>query len=184
VPTPPTLPNSAAPRVDVRVSGRANTRSWVYRRRLSGRLWNTTSCLTVASRTHSQVPAEVPVAVAEAVVEEEAAAVATLVAAAVERVVDDAASVEAAAEAALIVEAAAEAEVAVEAAAVAEAISYSAAVKSPSVRQLKKQLKEAHVVRASSAQSPPMHAWCELRDRDDRVRRRRKRNRTEYLSLC
>ena len=28
---------------DVRVSGRANTPSWVYRRRLTGRLWNTTS---------------------------------------------------------------------------------------------------------------------------------------------
>jgi hypothetical protein len=27
--------------------------SWVYRRRLTGRLWNTTSCLTVAPPTHS-----------------------------------------------------------------------------------------------------------------------------------
>jgi hypothetical protein len=31
-----------------RVSGRANTPSWVYRRRLTGRLWNTASCLTAA----------------------------------------------------------------------------------------------------------------------------------------
>jgi hypothetical protein len=38
---------------DVRVSGRAHTRSWVYRRRLTGRLWNTTSCLTAAPLTHS-----------------------------------------------------------------------------------------------------------------------------------
>jgi hypothetical protein len=37
---------SAPPRVDVRVIGRANTPSWVYRRRLTGRLWNTASCLT------------------------------------------------------------------------------------------------------------------------------------------
>jgi hypothetical protein len=34
-----------------RVSGRANTASWVYRRRLTGRLWNTASCLTAAPLT-------------------------------------------------------------------------------------------------------------------------------------
>jgi hypothetical protein len=38
---------------DVRVSGRANTPSWVYWRRLTGRLWNTASCLTAAPLTHS-----------------------------------------------------------------------------------------------------------------------------------
>jgi hypothetical protein len=32
----------------LRVSGCANTPSWVYRRRLTGRLWITTSCLTAA----------------------------------------------------------------------------------------------------------------------------------------
>ena len=37
----------------VRVSGRANAPSWVYRRRLTGRLWNTPSCLTAAPLTHS-----------------------------------------------------------------------------------------------------------------------------------
>ena len=31
------------PRGDVRVSGRTHTPSWVYRRRLTGRLWNTTT---------------------------------------------------------------------------------------------------------------------------------------------
>ena len=31
-----------------------HTPSWVYRRRLTGRLWNTTSCLTAAPLTHSQ----------------------------------------------------------------------------------------------------------------------------------
>ena len=40
--------------IQVRVSGRANTPSWVYRRRLTGRLWNTASCLTAAPITHSQ----------------------------------------------------------------------------------------------------------------------------------
>jgi hypothetical protein len=30
-----------------------HTLSWVYRRRLTGRLWNTTSCLTAAPLTHS-----------------------------------------------------------------------------------------------------------------------------------
>jgi hypothetical protein len=34
------------------VSGRANTPSWVLRR-LPGRLWNTTSCLTAAPLTHT-----------------------------------------------------------------------------------------------------------------------------------
>jgi hypothetical protein len=37
------------------VSGRANTPSWVYRRRLTGRLWNTTSCLTVVPLTHTTI---------------------------------------------------------------------------------------------------------------------------------
>jgi hypothetical protein len=41
------------PRGDVRVSGRANTRSWVYRRRLTGRLWNTTSCIPHGRCTRS-----------------------------------------------------------------------------------------------------------------------------------
>jgi hypothetical protein len=36
-----------------RVSGRANTASWVTGEGLTGRLWNTTSCLTVAPLTHS-----------------------------------------------------------------------------------------------------------------------------------
>jgi hypothetical protein len=39
---------------DVRVSGRAHTPSWVYRRRLTGRLWNTTSSLTHS--LHSLTP--------------------------------------------------------------------------------------------------------------------------------
>jgi hypothetical protein len=39
---------------------RANTPSWVHRRRLTGRLWNTTSCLTVAPLTHSHVQLGIP----------------------------------------------------------------------------------------------------------------------------
>jgi hypothetical protein len=46
VPAPPTLPTRLPPRGDVRVSGLANTPSWVNRRRLTGRLWNTASCST------------------------------------------------------------------------------------------------------------------------------------------
>jgi hypothetical protein len=45
--------NSASPRGDVRVSGRANTPSWEYRIRLTGRLRNTASCLTAAPLSHS-----------------------------------------------------------------------------------------------------------------------------------
>jgi hypothetical protein len=48
---PPAAENSLHLLTDwgnVRVSGRANTPSWVYRRRLTGRLWNTASCLTAA----------------------------------------------------------------------------------------------------------------------------------------
>jgi hypothetical protein len=35
-----------------RGGGRSNSPSWVYRRRLTGRLWNTASCLTAAPLTH------------------------------------------------------------------------------------------------------------------------------------
>jgi hypothetical protein len=48
-------PNRLPHRGDVRVSGRANTRSWVYQRRLTGRLWNTASCFTAAPLTHQAV---------------------------------------------------------------------------------------------------------------------------------
>jgi hypothetical protein len=40
------------PREGVRVSGCAHTPSWVYRRRLTGRLCYTISCSTAAPRTH------------------------------------------------------------------------------------------------------------------------------------
>jgi hypothetical protein len=52
LPAPPTIPTRLPPRGDVRVSGRAHTPSWVYQGRLTGRLWNTTSCLTTAPLTH------------------------------------------------------------------------------------------------------------------------------------
>jgi hypothetical protein len=54
------LPNSTPSPGDVRVSGRAHTPSWVYRRRLTGRLWNTTSCLTAAPLTHSLTRLGIP----------------------------------------------------------------------------------------------------------------------------
>jgi hypothetical protein len=53
LPAPPTIPTRLPPRGDVRVSGRAHTPSWVYQGRLTGRLWNTTNCLTTAPLTHS-----------------------------------------------------------------------------------------------------------------------------------
>jgi hypothetical protein len=37
-----------------------HTPSWVYRRRLTGRLWNTTSCLTAAPLTHSHAQLGIP----------------------------------------------------------------------------------------------------------------------------
>ena len=55
------VPNSSSlPGEDVRVSGRANTPSWVYRRRLTGRLWNTAICLTAAPLTHSHAQLGIP----------------------------------------------------------------------------------------------------------------------------
>jgi hypothetical protein len=35
-------------------AGVAHTRSWVYQKRLTGRLWNTASCFTAAPLTHSR----------------------------------------------------------------------------------------------------------------------------------
>jgi hypothetical protein len=52
LPAPQTIPTRLPPRGDVRVSGRAHTPSWVYQRRLTGRLWNTASCFTAAPLTH------------------------------------------------------------------------------------------------------------------------------------
>jgi hypothetical protein len=37
-----------------------HTPSWIHRRRLTGRLWNTTSCLTVAPLTHSHTQLGIP----------------------------------------------------------------------------------------------------------------------------
>jgi hypothetical protein len=51
LPAPQTIPTRLPPRGDVRVSGRAHARSWVYQRRLTGRLWNTASCFTAAPLT-------------------------------------------------------------------------------------------------------------------------------------
>jgi hypothetical protein len=42
--TPSPQPPAKLPLL-TRVSGRGHTPSWVHRRRLTGRLWNTTSCL-------------------------------------------------------------------------------------------------------------------------------------------
>jgi hypothetical protein len=55
-PTPPSLPNSTPSPGGV--SGQRacpHAQLGIYRRRLTGRLWNTTSCLTVAPLTHAQV---------------------------------------------------------------------------------------------------------------------------------
>jgi hypothetical protein len=47
------------PGVDVRVRGLVDTPSWVYRRRLTGRLWSTASCLA-APLTHSHAQLGIP----------------------------------------------------------------------------------------------------------------------------
>jgi hypothetical protein len=48
---PPLPPGSS--RMGGVINGGPHTPSWVYRGRLTGRLWNTTSCLTVAPLAHS-----------------------------------------------------------------------------------------------------------------------------------